>query len=159
MSNHYHLLIRQDSENSISKFIQRLEVAYSMYFNKKYNRVGHLFQGRFKAKLIETDEYLVELSRYIHLNPLELYASRPDLEDQIGAGVVKEILIDDILREKLAYYLWSSYSEYLGVATEKLCSTELILNYFSSKEKNSSYREFVEAGITKDKLSLIVGII
>ncbi|MBI4097067.1 MAG: transposase, partial [Candidatus Levybacteria bacterium] len=69
MPNHVHLLIKQYKVNSITKLMHRLSTSYTMYFNKKYKRVGSLFQGVYKACLVETDEYLLHLSRYIHLNP------------------------------------------------------------------------------------------
>src|SRR3989338_7697833 len=93
MPNHVHLLMRQNGDESIERFIHRLHTAYTMYFNKKYERIGAVFQGRFKAKLIETDEYLIHVSRYIHLNPLEiLRAQGPAL--------------------RLDKYPWSSLKEY-----------------------------------------------
>src|SRR3990172_6687425 len=63
MPNHYHLLVRQEYDDPLSIFLQKLNLAYSMYFNKKYDRVGPLFQSRFKAKLVDSEEYLLELSR------------------------------------------------------------------------------------------------
>ena len=69
MDNHYHLLV-ETREPNLSVAIQWLNVSYAAYYNKRHQRVGHLFQGRFKAILIEADEYLKELSRYIHLNPV-----------------------------------------------------------------------------------------
>ncbi len=73
MPNHFHFLLKQMIENGISRFMHKLGTAYTMYFNKRYGRKGSLFQGPFSAKWIETDAYLVHLSRYIHLNPLELW--------------------------------------------------------------------------------------
>src|SRR3990167_8044606 len=69
MPNHFHLLVYQSKENAISKLMQGLCAAYTMYFNRRYERVGHLFQGRFKASIITNDAYLIHISRYIHLNP------------------------------------------------------------------------------------------
>lgn len=70
MPNHFHLFVFQGSEDKIlSKFVQSFSTAYSMYFNRKYKRVGPLFQGRFRASRITKDEYLQHISRYIHLNP------------------------------------------------------------------------------------------
>ena len=72
MPNHVHFLLRQNSPEPVSTFVQKLHTAYSMYFNKKYEQVGHLFADRFKAKIVTKDEYLTHLSRYIHLNPAKL---------------------------------------------------------------------------------------
>lgn len=70
MSNHYHLLLRQESEEGIRRFIHRVGDAYSRYFNTLYQRVGPLFQSRFKAVRIDSDAQLLHVSRYIHLNPV-----------------------------------------------------------------------------------------
>jgi putative transposase len=69
MPNHFHLLVKQGKKEGISEFMKCLLTKYSIYFNKKYDRVGTLFQGTYKGALIEADEYLIYLSRYIHLNP------------------------------------------------------------------------------------------
>jgi len=71
MPNHFHLLLYQESESGISQFMRKLATGYVMYFNNRYNRVGGLFQGRYKASLITSDPYLYHISRYIHLNPKE----------------------------------------------------------------------------------------
>ncbi len=119
MPNHFHLLVRQLKDNGISNFMGQLLNSYTKYFNIKHTRVGPLFQGSFKAVRVETDEQLVHLSRYIHLNP-----------------VVSEIV------KRLDEYQWSSFKEYM--TQPNLCSSSEILNFFSSKEK---YRDFVEAQI------------
>lgn len=75
MPNHYHILLRQIADNGISRFMQKLGIGYTKYFNKRYNRIGVLFQGVFKAKHISKNEYLLQLSRYIHLNALSLMQS------------------------------------------------------------------------------------
>lgn len=90
MPNHFHLLIKAGKVH-LSKIMQKLVTAYTMYLNKKYNRVGHIFQGRFKSIVIEKESYFLKVATYIHLNPVE-------------AGLVK--LPGD--------YLWSSYPEYLS---------------------------------------------
>ena len=123
MDNHYHLLL-QTREANLSKAIQWLNVSYATYFNKKRQRSGHLFQGRFNAILVDADNYLVQLSRYIHLNPVQ----------------AKIIASPD-------EFPWSSYPAY----TEKMkcpgwLTTGEILSHFA-KRKNTSikkYRSFVE---------------
>lgn len=117
MPNHFHFLIRQLKDNGISTFIGQLSNSYTKYFNTKYKRVGSLLQGTFKAVHINTDEQLLHLSRYIHLNPMV-------------SGIVK----------KPEDYPWSSYLEYINGESFFSSPTE-ILNFFSSKEK---YKEFVE---------------
>jgi REP element-mobilizing transposase RayT len=70
MPNHFHFLLRQKNSGSIEKFMRSVNVAYSMYFNKKYKRKGPLFESRYKAVLIKNDPQLTHVSRYIHLNPI-----------------------------------------------------------------------------------------
>jgi len=117
MPNHFHLLLKQAAAESISKFMKQLINAYTQYFNTKYQRVGGLFQGRFKAVLIETDELLLHISRYIHLNPL-------------ASGLIT----------KLELYPWSSYDEYMGKQKDSLCQKEIILNQFPSTDH---YKQFI----------------
>jgi len=135
MPNHIHLLIRQDGDVSIDRFIHRLHTAYTMYFNKKYERVGSVFQGRFKAKLVDTDEYLLHVSRYIHINPIELFHVQ-------GRALISE----------LGAYPWSSYGQYVESRLKPLCDPTFILNYFSNSplRGKTTYRLFVEEylGIT-----------
>lgn len=144
MPNHIHLLLSQDTEESIEKFIHRLHTSYTMYFNKKYERIGAVFQGRFKAKPVATDEYLLHVSRYIHLNPMDL-------------SVKNRIL-------NLNQYPWSSYKEYIKINETKrsFSKPERILNYFGSDIKKSKgkykYKHFVEDGlkvINKSTLEVI----
>src|SRR6266581_1819550 len=123
MSNHYHLLLETPAGN-LSQIMGHINGAYTTYFNIKRKRSGHLFQGRFKAILVEADEYAAELSRYIHLNP-------------VRAGITA----------KPEEYRWSSYRVYIGEnkATDWL-KTEFILGYFGGKAPaaQKKYREFVE---------------
>ncbi|HSH31469.1 MAG TPA: transposase [Candidatus Saccharimonadales bacterium] len=74
MPNHYHLLLHQNSISGVTELIRRVMTGYSLYFNQRYGRVGTLFQAHFKAASITTDEYLMHVSRYIHLNPLGIGA-------------------------------------------------------------------------------------
>ena len=123
MPNHFHLLIKQIDDKSLKNFMKSLTVKYSMYFNKKYDRVGQLFQGRYKAVLIKNDSYLLHLSRYIHLNPSE-YTN--DLVDA-----------------------YSSYGEYLGLRKTKWVKPDIVLNFFNKPVaqefiKINNYKDFVE---------------
>jgi putative transposase len=129
MSNHYHLLLETPSGN-LSKIMAHINGAYTNYFNVKRGRFGHLFQGRYKAILIEADEYAKELSRYIHLNP-------------VRTGLVK-------LPEE---YEWSSYSYYIGKGkAPEWLKMDLILGYFGSKTSDSqkNYKKFVGLLIDKE---------
>jgi putative transposase len=130
MDNHYHLLI-ETKEPNLSQSIQWLNVGYATYFNKRYRRPGHLFQGRFKAILIEADEYLRPLSRYIHLNPVRAkLVSTPDL------------------------YFWSSYRALIGkTRIPQFLEVDWLLSNFGEKRKEAMqrYRAFVE-GVDMTKL-------
>lgn len=138
MPNHFHLLLRQDSNKSVSSFIHRLTVGYSMYFNRRYNRVGHLFQGSFKAKLVAKDEYLIHLSRYIHLNPLEILTAKSELET----------------------YPWSSYLEYIDKdKKEGVCRKEIILQQFNNVHPQVAYKRFVNSMISDAELIKIKNFI
>lgn len=117
MPNHFHLLVRQTNHRSIVLLMRRLITAYTVYFNKKYERVGGLFQGVFRGALVENDELLVHISRYIHLNT-------------IVSGLVKN----------LSLYRWSSYNDYLEQKSVLRCDKELVLSYFVK----TSYEQFVE---------------
>lgn len=120
MPNHFHFLLRQDSDKPINLFMLRLGTSYAKYFNIKYDQVGSLFQGRFKAKPVETDEYLLQLSRYIHRNPL----STPGVE--------------------LGLFPWSSYSAYIKGKKDDIVDPSYILGYFLNNNSSSDYKKFTE---------------
>lgn len=124
MPNHFHFLLKQDTEVPITAFMLRLGTSYAKYFNIKYGEVGSLFQDRFRAKLIETDEYLLQLSRYIHRNPKEILRLTP--------GV------------KLKDYLWSSYPTYCRGIKNDLVDPNFILNYFAKSNASKDYESFTE---------------
>ena len=130
MPNHFHILIQQLSSNALSKFMSDLCNSQTRYFNVKYESVGSLFQGRFKAKLIDSDEYLVHVSRYIHLNPLDLFP-----------------LAERELWERIMSYKWSSLPAYLSGKSNEIVAVEPILDYFSSKDPVLDYKEFVKLNI------------
>ncbi len=118
MPNHFHLLIRQNNEIKISKLIQKLCTGYAVYFQKKYDHVGHLFQGAFKAIPVENESYLTWLSAYIHQNPTV-------------AGIVKTP--DE--------YAFSSYSDYIEKRNDGLCDKRVIMDKFKTV---NDYKKFVE---------------
>ncbi len=117
MPNHFHFLLKQTIDGGITEFASKLSNSYTKYFNVKQKRVGPLLQGEFKAVHIETNDQLIHLSRYIHLNPLVSYMVK-DLEG----------------------YLWSSYLEYIDLTNSSICSKEIILNQFKSPQE---YKQFV----------------
>lgn len=115
MNNHVHLVI-YDKEDKISKIIQSISISYSSYFSKKYEKVGHLFQNRFLSKNIETREYLLEVVRYVHQNPLKAKIANTDK------------------------YKWSSYQEY--VYNDKIINSNLILSIFGNT-KQEAIKNFI----------------
>jgi len=121
MDNHVHILLGEGNE-TIASIMKRLNVSYVMYFNKKYKRVGHLFQDRFKSEVIETDSYLLEAIRYIHNNPVK-------------AGIIS----------KAADYKWSSYRLYKS-DSDGIIDKEFILSMFSDNTKKAIllFEEFTE---------------
>ena len=106
MDNHFHLLLHEKQDKGISLFVNKISTAYSMYFNKKYDRTGSLFEGPFRATHADTDEYLKYLFAYIHLNPVKMIDS-----------TWKENGLQDYENTKkyLKEYEYSSYLDHLGV--------------------------------------------
>jgi len=126
MNNHYHLLLSTPASN-LSQIVRHINGAYTVYFNKRHHRFGHLFQGRYRAILVDADEYAGELSRYIHLNP-------------VRAGLV----------DRPEEYLWSSYRNYIGKKkAARWQTTDWLLRYFGKglADAQRGYRAFVEAKI------------
>jgi putative transposase len=128
MPNHFHILITQKVEGGISKFMQKITTAYSMYYNKKYKRTGSLFEGKFKSRHVPTDLYLKYLFSYIHLNPLKLIDSHWKKE-----GVKNKKLSLEFLEK----YMYSSYLDYLGTIRSEntILNKEAFPNYFPNKKK------------------------
>ncbi len=137
MDNHYHLMI-ETPEGNLSKGMRQLNGVYTQQFNRRHRRVGHVFQGRYKAIVVERDSYLLELSRYIVLNP-------------VRAGMVRSA----------AHYRWSSYRATggLGKAPAGL-ELRWVLGQFGGRkaEAKRRYREFVSAGLGgKSPWSEVIG--
>ena len=114
-TNHYHLLLKQVVNRGVSKFMHKLSLGYTNYFNKKYNHSGYLFQGRFKSIHIDSNEYLTLLSAYININP-KFHKTTYNLN----------------------IYPWSSYLDYINQRSDTLCNKEIILNQFS--HRNHTYK-------------------
>lgn len=117
MPNHFHLLIKQLKDGGITEFMRKFILSYIRYRNTKYDHQGPLLNGPFRAVRMETDEQLLHLSRYIHLNPLV------------------SLLVKD-----LKFYPWSSYSDYIGLNSNPALAKEEILNFFKSSK---DYEKFV----------------
>lgn len=116
MPNHFHFLLKENKERGISTYMQRLSNGYAKYFNTKRERTGSLFGGPFRAKAVDGDDYLLHVSRYIHLNPV----------------------VAQIVREP-RQYKWSSFREYENHKRARFCHPSLILEIVKPKE----YRGFV----------------
>ena len=128
LTNHYHLLLETPLGN-LSQIMRHINGAYTTYFNSRRQRSGHLFQGRYKAIVVDADEYAGELSRYIHLNP-------------VRAGIV----------ERPEEYQWSSYQCYIGYRKKpQWLKTDFISEYFGKKVSTAQkrYRKFVNAFVDK----------
>ncbi|MEW6558252.1 MAG: transposase [Elusimicrobiota bacterium] len=126
MPNHFHLLIETKGDK-LSVIMQSMLTRYARYFNIKYKKVGHLFQGRYKAILCQKENYLLELIRYIHLNC-------------IRAGLVKSP----------SQWLWSSHRVYLGLERNPIVDDRKVLEFFDRDINNArkKYAEFIREGIT-----------
>ncbi|OGI86323.1 hypothetical protein A3A05_01935 [Candidatus Nomurabacteria bacterium RIFCSPLOWO2_01_FULL_41_12] len=111
MPNHFHFIIEQCGDIPISKLISQICTSYSMYINKKYKRVGHVFQDCFKAALIEDNSQLMWTSAYIHMNPAK----------------------DGLVRHP-SEYRWSSYSDYIGKRNLPIINKELLLSTFGDQK-------------------------
>ncbi|MBU1350215.1 MAG: transposase [Patescibacteria group bacterium] len=129
--NHYHILVEQLVDKGIQKFMQKLGMGYAKYFNKKYNRSGALFQGRYKATLIKTTGQLQKVSCYINGNP-EIHK-----------------IIDQA--EKWQY---SSYQDYLGLRNGTLCDKDVILKDFQSMKEYKKLVDVIIKESIEKKLAL-----
>lgn len=118
MPNHFHLLIQQLVDNGISTFLRRTQLSYTRYYNVRYERVGPLLQGTFRAIPVENDQQLLHLSRYIHLNPFVAKLSVNPHD-----------------------YLWSSLSNFYKKINSRLCKPSFVLEVFNS---TGEYQRFIE---------------
>jgi REP element-mobilizing transposase RayT len=128
MSNHYHLILETPNAD-LSKIMHSINGSYTGYINRRRRRSGHLFQGRYKSILVDVDSYLLELSRYVHLNP-------------VRAKMVK----------RAEDYTYSSYRSFISKKKEDIIHRDLILGMISKSGRNSEkiYREFVEKSMEED---------
>jgi putative transposase len=140
MGNHFHLVLETPKGN-LSRMMQKVSTAYSVYFNRRHQRHGHLLDGRYKAKVVEGDDYLLRLSRYVHLNPVHTggWKARP-LPERL---------------EHLRGYRWSSYLDYVGSGKERrwpFLDQGPVLAQVGGRgrDRRERYREFVESGLAED---------
>ncbi|MBI5967409.1 MAG: transposase, partial [Deltaproteobacteria bacterium] len=138
LSNHAHLLLRP-KRTKLAVLMRRLLTSYAVHFNLRHQRSGHLFQNRYKSIVCQEDPYLLELVRYLHLNPLR-------------AGLVKEM-------KELDSYPWSGHVVLMGNRKFSGQKTEEVLAYFGTRVKvaRRNYRKFVMDGISQGKRNELVG--
>ena len=131
MPNHYHLLLKPRYENSITNFMKKINIGYAKYFNEKYQRVGTLFQGRYKAIQIIKDSHFIHIPHYIHLNPLDL--KFPEWRER----KIKSH------KEALRYiknYRWSSFLDYIGIKNfPSVTQRNYLLDFFGNSSEVEKY--------------------
>lgn len=143
MPNHFHFLIKQRTAKDISEFMRCLMTSYVLFINKKYDRQGPLFQGRYKAILVDEDRYLLHLSRYIHANPLDL-------------KIDEKFLTLNTLEK----YSYSSYGEYVGKRGTKWIKPSSILEMLGHVDKNSLlYENFMKSYDWEEESQRLEGIL
>ena len=137
LSNHIHLLL-QTPRGNLSKTMQPLQISYTAYFNKKHRHSGHVFEQRYKAFLVDKDNYLLQVSRYIHLNPVKAEIAKNPRD-----------------------YPWSSYRAYTGGPNYYGVKRQILLDNFTDQGRKSvvSYRRFVESGIERGSALLDLPIV
>ena len=137
LSNHFHLLVRTGRE-PISRSMKKLLTGYVVNFNLRHKRTGHLFQNRYKSIICEDDPYLLELTRYIHLNPLR-------------AGRVGDL-------DELSNYRWAGHSVIMGRVERKWQDVDTVLGYFGRGWKAiEKYEQFVREGVSQGRRPELVG--
>jgi len=133
MNNHFHILIKEVSDGGVVKFMSKLLTAYSLYFNKKYNRTGSLFSSEFKSSCLDTDEYLKYIFAYIHLNPLKILD--PDWREKTIDKKVAKKYLDE--------YTFSSYPDYIFKKPREeslILGKESFPDYFN---KEGAFKKYV----------------
>jgi len=138
LGNHFHLLIRTGMVG-LSSVMRRILTGYASSFNRRHKRSGHLFQNRYKSVLVEEEPYLLELVRYIHLNP-------------VRAGLVKDVI-------ELERYPWSGHSALLGKMDPPWQDCRYILSHFGKRvgRARAAYREFVKEGLSRGRRPELMG--
>jgi len=140
MPNHFHLILEQLVDDGISKFMHKLGTGYTNAFNLKHKRSGALFEGTFKAILIENETYLTHLSRYVHLNPVEL-KEKNWKEDGIKDWNKINKFLDN--------YRYSSYLDYVGKKNfPSIINNDLILKIFDNSK--DYYKKFTQEWLVQD---------
>lgn len=135
MPNHFHLLVREISEGGVSLFMKKLLTAYAMYINKRHDRTGVLFQGRFRSEHVNTDNYLHYLHSYIHLNPIKM------IDADWKENGVQQL---SVAMEYLNQYSFSSYTDFLGKKRPEVAilNREQFPDFFQSTENFEAFHQY-----------------
>jgi REP element-mobilizing transposase RayT len=138
MDNHFHLLVRTGNQ-SISTGMRKILTGYVVNFNRRHKRHGHLFQNRYKSIICEDDPYLLELTRYIHLNPLR-------------GGIVKSL-------KGLGNYPWTGHAVVMGKKKREWQNTDVVLAYFGIRRREAikQYEEFITQGVAQGRRDDLMG--
>lgn len=140
MPNHFHFLVRQCVNRGVSDFLQKIGTGFTTYFNKRYERDGRLFQGPFKARHIDNDSYLLHISRYIHLNPLDLF--QPNWKDD---GIQDWYST----HQSLEQYRWSSYRDWVGIKNfPSVMNLSLRTGLFKDEV---DYKQFIQEWVLEEE--------
>ena len=138
MNNHFHMLLATP-EGNLPDFMRHFNISYTSSFNRRHGRVGHLYQGRYKAYLVEADSYLLELSRYIHLNPVRTRAWSKRSAKERWSNLLK--------------YRWSSLEGYLRSGKRKqFANYKMVLDYVGGDNRKGKleYNKFVRWGLDNE---------
>ena len=138
MDNHFHLLVRTGNQ-PISSSMRKLLTGYVVCYNRRHKRCGHLFQNRYKSIICEEDPYLLELARYIHLNPLR-------------SRIVESL-------KDLSQYPWTGHAVIMGKVKRAWQDKQAVLGYFGKREREAirGYEEFLKEGVSQGKRAELVG--
>lgn len=133
MYEHYHLLLKEIKENGITNFIHKCNTSIAKYINIKNNRRGPLFESNFRARHIDSNEYLLHLSVYVHLNPLDFLANKDWREHKLKDWPLK--------KERLLNYRWSSLKTFLDekFKSQITSGTEIILDQFKNRKEYETF--------------------
>ena len=137
MGNHYHLFVRTQEAN-LSAFMHYVQTSFVIWYNRRHEQSGHVFQDRYRAQIVDKDGYGTAVSRYIHLNPVKTWAT--------AATPLKE------MRRYLRQYRWSSYPAYLGVVAghDALVCDDVKAKFSRGGDWRRAYARFVEEGLLED---------
>jgi len=145
MPNHFHLILEELADNGISKFMHKLGTGFAMYFNKRYERVGSLFQGRFKAVHVDNDAYLKNLLVYVNvINPAELI--EPNFKEE-GLKDIESVM------SFTKNFVWSTNQEYLGLRDSPIVDKGIVSTLFPTP---AEYEDFVRTVLLTKKVDTII---